>query len=845
MTLTRRFAPASPRGRGGLPYIAVIFLLSICLGSFAQSSAPSVTVNGAPVLLSLPVTRVGGEWFVPLRSISKALQIEVTLTAGSPLLYARRAAGDEITYDFRTGEIRDRYVLIGTVKQYQNVKQAPSADTLLFPVSGVVALLGVDVAEDAQGNILEFSSSPFASRNSSTGPSLNLSKMDYRYGMTTNGQKVAQFLDLNGEALIGSVRTKGKALLSGYPGQPGIGMSQASLRAEWMDGKAATLGTQNIYTGIDALNAGVLAGTFERGFGGFRALAYAGRAVGLTTATVGLSRPQYDTTIAGVSMRRKIQGGELAFGANLFRGATRNGDTVGFSYTATGSSVNQFKVQTLFGNFNGLSSRTVSIASTPVPTFFQQQDPTLTVVEERRNQQVSGMGTGVSLTDTFTPVRQLTISGQYDWYGKNFLTANDDTRFNGQTARSVLATVRPFSFLSFNGGIGQRRSFIGENGLVRTYTYGATLATPGGAQFGFLRSIQKDPTSPLSQFVMTQYSVGLPSAGRYLANVMLSEMNFQGKKVRNVNSIFGINETRFGQIAVHDQIQFGSYHRVGLEMDRHLENGGTLRIGVDRVFTGTGSAFAPTATIQLPLPRGRSLQVSYISDGKSHLIQLEFGGHLRQNRSLEMDSAGNPRIVAEAPLVGRIYLDMDSNGKFDPGVDRPMPGVVVWLDRSKSATSDAQGNYRFDEVEPGAHQLQPDIAAVAADLTFAGAAEKTVNVAPYRNNKQDLRLVKTSRIAGKVTYVDYSDIDNPVERPLPDARIVATDRFDTFSEVDGQFLLGDLPPGEYSFHLDPATIPANYQPKQSIVSVNLKSGESLTGIRFELVVPPKPVIMLN
>ena len=212
----------------GGEFLALVLILLFSFAGFAQSSAPSVTVDGAPVLLSQPLTRVGGEWFVPLRSIAKALQIEVTLTAGSPLLYARRAAGDEITYDFRTGEIRDRYVLIGTVKQYQNVKQAPSADTLLFPVSGVVALLGVDVAEDAQLNILEFSSSPFASRNSSTGPALNLSKMDYRYGMTTNGQKVAQFLDLNGEALIGSVRTKGKALLSGYPGQGGIGIVRLS-----------------------------------------------------------------------------------------------------------------------------------------------------------------------------------------------------------------------------------------------------------------------------------------------------------------------------------------------------------------------------------------------------------------------------------------------------------------------------------------------------------------------------------------------------------------------------------------------------------------------------------------
>src|SRR6267142_655022 len=45
---------ATPPFQGG-EFLAVILILSFSLASFAQSSAPSITVNGAPVLLSQPV----------------------------------------------------------------------------------------------------------------------------------------------------------------------------------------------------------------------------------------------------------------------------------------------------------------------------------------------------------------------------------------------------------------------------------------------------------------------------------------------------------------------------------------------------------------------------------------------------------------------------------------------------------------------------------------------------------------------------------------------------------------------------------------------------------------------
>jgi hypothetical protein len=804
---------------------------------------------------STPVARLGNEWFIPLLPVARALNVELTIAPGSPTLRARRQDGSELTYDFRTGEIRDRYILIGNVKRYQDVKPSASADTLLFPVSGIVVLFGVDVVEE-QGNVLEIASTSTAGSDSRSVPGLNVSGINYRYGLTTNGRKLAQFVDLSGDALIGGIRAEGKAILIGYPGRRFMGLSQGSLRLEWPEDNAVILGNQHVSSGVDALSSAALAAAYERVIGGFRSSMYVGRAVGATQGSIGLGGPTYDTTVAGMSFNRSLSSGDISLGANLFRGDNRSGNTVGFSYRAPASSRNQLKAQALFGKFSGLSSRTILVRSSPEPTFFKERDETLIVSEDRVREKVDGTAAAFSIADSFTPVRQLTLSGQYEVYGKNFLSVNDDSRFNAQTTRAVSATVRPASFFSFNAGVNERRSSLGaaqarqgaasrgDPSIARTLTYGANASIPHGVpvQFGFFRSIQKDPGSPLSDFVMTQYSAGLPALGRYTANVMLSDMNFKGEKTRNLNTTVTANYAGFGQIAFHNQIQFGSSNRAGVELMRELSKG-AFRVGVDRVFGRQGSSgFAPTASLQLNLPRGRTIQVSYIGNGRSHLLQVEIGGRLRQTRELELDSRGTPRAVGNAPLTGRVYLDSDADGKFDSAKDRAVSGVVVWLDDTASATTDEQGMYRFDQMEPGAHQIRSDIANVPADMTFAGAAERTVSLAPYRNNTQDLRLVKTGRVLGKVLYMDYTDPDNPVERPLPDARVIATDRLDTFSEVDGHFLLGDMPPGEYAFRLDPATVPSNYTAQQGVVSVTVKAGETVDGILFELVVPPKPVI---
>jgi hypothetical protein len=92
--------------------------------------------------------------------------------------------------------------------------------------------------------------------------------------------------------------------------------------------------------------------------------------------------------------------------------------------------------------------------------------------------------------------------------------------------------------------------------------------------------------------------------------------------------------------------------------------------------------------------------------------------------------------------------------------------------------------------------------------------------------------------------MDYSqDPENPIERPLADARVVADNEHDTFSGTNGNITLGSLPPGSYRLRLDPETVPAGYVQSPDSVPVQVKPGETIRGVRFQLVVPPKPVIL--
>ena len=61
-----------------------------------------------------------------------------------------------------------------------------------------------------------------------------------------------------------------------------------------------------------------------------------------------------------------------------------------------------------------------------------------------------------------------------------------------------------------------------------------------------------------------------------------------------------------------------------------------------------------------------------------------------------------------ATLVGRVFLDVNQNGRFDRGVDRPLPGARVVLSNGLQVTTDGFGRYAFRDLESGVWLVKLD-----------------------------------------------------------------------------------------------------------------------------------------
>jgi hypothetical protein len=149
------------------PYFAtralfrVLLACALCPLADAQSPQEYVLrVNGSPLVIARPATRVAGEWFVPLAAVAKALAADISIDPKSQSIRVLRSDGVAATYDGATGRILQGLVVAGDVKNFHQIQLNTGLENLMFPVSGVVPLLSVTVREDPDRDVLEIDALP-------------------------------------------------------------------------------------------------------------------------------------------------------------------------------------------------------------------------------------------------------------------------------------------------------------------------------------------------------------------------------------------------------------------------------------------------------------------------------------------------------------------------------------------------------------------------------------------------------------------------------------------------------------------------------------------------------------
>jgi len=232
---------------------------------------------------------------------------------------------------------------------------------------------------------------------------------------------------------------------------------------------------------------------------------------------------------------------------------------------------------------------------------------------------------------------------------------------------------------------------------------------------------------------------------------------------------------------------------------------------------GTGYSYSPAAkmspygraTASLMLPRETSVQVSYLAAEHGSTLMVSIRGTIFKKRQADMlldNDIGTANSFAG--IHGRVYQDINMNGVFDEGTDKPQADVKVRVDGNRYVVSDARGEYKLETISPGGHDVSLDLTSVRADLTLLTGGQQNVSLSPGSGNSLDFRLVRTGRLHGRV-WLDANENGkfDEGEKPLADVRVFTSNEHDTLSDADGYYTLGDLAPGEVTVSLDEATLP--------------------------------------
>ncbi|HKG79309.1 MAG TPA: hypothetical protein VKA78_07815, partial [Pyrinomonadaceae bacterium] len=182
-------------------------------------------------------------------------------------------------------------------------------------------------------------------------------------------------------------------------------------------------------------------------------------------------------------------------------------------------------------------------------------------------------------------------------------------------------------------------------------------------------------------------------------------------------------------------------------------------------------------------------------------------------------------------VSGRVYQDVNLNGRFEPGIDKPQANVRVRVDGSRYVVSDAEGNFQIESVERGEHAVYLDLLSVRADLTLLDDTQQQITLDSSRDSVVDFRVVRTGRISG-VVWLDSNENGrmDELEQPFADVRIVTGSGRDTLTDENGHFMIGDLPPGEHILLLDEKTLPERMRSMAGSQTVKVTAGSETVSI---------------
>lgn len=790
----------------------------------AQETSVIIVNERALVGPNSTVQMRGGRLYLPIATIAQALGDAFNSDSMSRLVTIRRQNGTTAVFNASLNEVRENGVLVLTVSGTADLVFPPTPNELMLPAEIVAALLDVTVRRD-ESNAIVISRKGVRAETIRPGAKhalWELFQIEYDYNFTRYVESGDHTLVLRGIGRVGDARltfiTNSAIGVSSNSSRPSL--QGGTVRLDRPNGQSFVGGEFGTGTDVEFLSAAVRGGLVQLPLSRVRLDFFGGQTTsGVAQTPLTSFSPlsyRYDTQIFGAMATTaketaRQQDFTLSAGAMHFGGSSRKGDMFagGFKYT---SGVNRFQADFGVGQFSGVN---------------------------RDGTETKGTDAAMTLSGSYNLTDQVLVQGRYSYVGQKFLSPQSGIH----TPTSTVAAA-----VSWH----PRRWFTAA-------LSGSTATTPGKAnQFNryITASMSVAPDNSLPALFVSHTQSGTTQLRNSAFTLITAtkkfnrwHMFFNGSRVKT----FG-NASLNAQVGGNIRISEASTLEVSQALGSHGLLIGMATWQMSNLFdnrvsfsAGLGYSRSNSASFQtsqhlstsIKLPRSNTLQFSYLKTVTGTTALLSLHGFLFSSKRAERAVYGSLAEVNSYGVVsGRVYQDVNLNGRFDPGVDQPQANAKVRVDGSRYVVSDANGNYRIESVAKGDHSVYLDLLSVRADLTLLDHTQQLIALDSGRDVIVDFRVVRTGRISG-VVWLDLNENGelDETEQPLVDVRVVTGSGRDTLTDDKGYFMIGDLPPGEHILLLDEKTIPERTRSVAGSQAIKVTAGNETTTV---LPVAPLP-----
>ena len=774
--------------------------------------------------------RRDGRILVPLSAIARSLGDVLSVNAADRIVAVRRQTGSNADFDAKVGQVRESGSPILTVSNASQITFSPNSDELLLPVEIAAALFDVSIRYDSARNAVVVARGQVIDRTGQTKTDRNVAEIhqvDYEYNLNSYASATWHNLNLTAAGRLADGRFSFLSN-SNRSGSAGVSLQNVTFSLERPNGQLYTAGDFGTGGNLQFLSANVRGASVSVPVGDTMITAFGGRSFSGVILPVDeplvpvRSRFKYDTNTFGAFATTNARNSgrdrspfTFSAGAMHFSGSNRGGDLVTGSVNYEAS---RFRLQSDlgYGKFEGL---------------------------QLGNLRRGGYAAAFDLAGTFQVRENLAIQGRYTNIGKNFLSPQNGIR-EPLDLKAFGVTWSPMKWLStsFNASSSRRPGDILQNNKFATAAFAITPSA-GAPRFYFAHTQSSTSQIRSSAFTMLNASKDFRRFHLYMNATRIKNIG-----PASVNAQFGATYAVSDTNSIEFSQGVGSRKSLNGQFDWRtanlLSNRLSFSAGVGYNYTPS-SGFSPYERLSasVNLPRQTSLQVNYYQTDQGPTLLVTVRGSLFKKREARafLDSPAS-EMNSYGKVSGRVYQDVDQNGKFDPSVDKPQADVKVRIDGNRYVVSDENGIYQFESINAGEHKIYLDLLSVRADLTMLGEAAQDTRLLAGHTSNFDFRLVRTGRITGRV-WLDANENGkfDEGETPLADVRVVTASGRDTLTDADGSFTIGDLAPGEHVFLLDEKTLPEKTMAGFKPIAVQAFAGRETSDINLTVIAIPAEV----